>query len=59
MVDAYNERPALTDKLKDYLTYAKTFEFSWTWDAHIVPADRVMKFNCPDPAPGDAAHGKK
>lgn len=59
MVDAYNERPVLTDKLKDYLTYAKTFEFSWSWDIHIVPTDRVMKFTCPEAKPGTPAAGKK
>ncbi|HTU61904.1 MAG TPA: hypothetical protein VMF89_25780 [Polyangiales bacterium] len=46
----------LTDKLKDYLTYAKTFEFSWSWDVHIVPTDQVMKFSCPEAKP---AAGKK
>jgi len=51
-----NERPVLTDKLKDYLTYAKTFEFSWSWDVHIVPTDQVMKFSCPEAKP---AAGKK
>ena len=47
MVDAYNERPVLTDKLKSHLAYARTFEFAWGWDVHIVPTDQIQNFKCP------------
>jgi hypothetical protein len=47
MVDAYNERPVLTDQLKSYLGYARKLEFSWGWDVHIVPTDRIQTWNCP------------